>query len=160
MTNAHKCLIGLRSSNWIGHCNKLKDTSCYLNHSFKTLAIWIEALFNWKITRLGSNSKSRIVEDKSTSKICLYKNWFTFLLILMKSPQPWIVKYAHTKINPPPCFSVCWTCKLDKLDRPSRIQHHDRRWELKSLILLSYEKITLFDVFCSKFWFLLLHSWW
>jgi hypothetical protein len=43
-------------------------------------------------------------------------------------------------IDPPPCFTVPYICELDW---PSQTQHQDRPSELKRLILLSSEKMTL-----------------
>ena len=101
----------------------------------------------WKTNLLQSILHFCIVDHKKFSKINLYKCLSILPLILYHAPGPKVVMHSQIITNPPPCFTIGWTCW-------GPIQQHDLPYELNLFIFVSSLKMTRFQSSMVKFSYL------
>jgi hypothetical protein len=84
------------------------------------------------------------VDHKKLFEINLYICLSILPLIFYHVPSPKAVMHPQTIIDPPPCFTVWWTC-WGPTQSQSPIQHHDLPFELNLFIFVLSLKITRFQ---------------
>ena len=134
----HKCSIGFKSGDWLGHSNKL--IFFLWNQLRVSFAVCFGSLSCWKVhPRLILS----ILVDGSRfiSRISLYMAPFIVPSMIWSLPVPWEEKQPHTMILPPPNFTVGivlfgW-CAV-----PFLLQTWCVVWQPKSSILVSSDQST------------------
>ena len=93
------------------------------------------------------------MDHKNFSEINLYKYLSILPSILYDAPDPKVVMHPQIITDPPPCFTVWWTC-WGPTRPPSPIQHHDLPFDINLFIFVSSLKITHFQSSMVQFSYL------
>ena len=101
----HKCLIGLRFKDWVGH----RSTWILLssNHLVAFFEVCFGSLSCWKILSSSSTSNFSKLSTTPSSKILQYYTAFIVPSTSVSFPTPFQLMHPHTmRLFPPPCLTV------------------------------------------------------
>ncbi len=102
-SSLHRCSIGFRSGDWLGHSRTLK---CFLrSHSLVALAVCLGSLSCWK-TQPRPIFNVLTEGRRLLAKISRYMAPSILLSIRCSCPVNFAEKHPQSMMFPPPCFTV------------------------------------------------------